>query len=260
MRQVVAVKAADAIKETEASPYVDYLKDPCATTCLIFTAVGKANDKSKLVQAAANTGYLKIMNRMNEDKLAVWAVNEAAKQGKKLSEAAAKLLITVTGTRLRDVKGELDKLMLYAGDKTTLDEKDIDECCSDCKEESGFALTDAISEKDVRRALAVFKKSADEEPLKLLGSAARQIRILLKLKALSKRRVSSNELAKACGIQPFLLSKYNLSAARFTERELITAVGRLRAADTDLKTGRAPQTIVLPRLIMELCGGGMKRR
>lgn len=253
--RVVAVKSADTIKAAEAAAYVEYFKDPCATTCLIFIALGKADERSALVQAAKKAGYQKILNRMGDERLAAWAVSEAKKQGKTLSETASKLLITVTGTRLRDVKGELDKLILYAGEKTALDEKDIDECCSDCREESGFALTDAISEKDVNKALAVFKKASDEEPLKLLGSIARQIRMLLKLKSHPKTRIDAKELAEACGIPLFLLSNYTNSAARFTEAELITAVNRLRAADTDLKSDRTPHNIVLPRLIMELCGG-----
>lgn len=259
-RRVVVVKAAETIKAAEAAAYCDYFKDPSATTCLIFVSVGKADERAALVQAVKKAGYQKILNRMDDDRLAAWAINEANRQGKVLSEDASKLLITVTGTRLRDVKGELDKLILYVGEKTTLDEKEIEECCSDCREESGFALTDAISEKNVGKALAVFKKVSDEEPLKLLGSIARQIRLLLKLKTHPKVRISPDELAKACGIPSFFLSNYTRSAARFTEAELITAVGRLRAADTDLKTGRTPQNIVLPRLIMELCGSGGKVR
>lgn len=254
-RRVILVKAAEAVRAADATAYTEYIKDPCLTTCLVFVSNGKADERSALVQAAKKAGYQKILNRMKDDELARWAITEAKRQGKSLGTAASTRLITATGTRLRDVKGELDKLVLYAGDKAVIDEKDIEECSSDCREETGFALTDAIGEKDATRALAVFKKSSNEEPLKLLGSIARQVRIILKLKSLARRRMGSDDLAKACGIPPFLISGYTRSAARFTERELINAVAKLRRADTDLKTGRAPQTVVLPRLIMELCGG-----
>lgn len=254
-RRVITVKAAEAVRAADATAYVDYIKDPCLTTCLIFVANGKADERAALVQAAKKAGYQKILNRMKDDELSRWAVTEAKKQGKTLSNAASVRLINATGTRLRDVKGELDKLILYTGDKAAIDEKDIEECSSDCREEAGFALTDAIGEKDATRALAVFKKSSNEEPLKLLGSIARQVRIILKLKSLARRRMGADDIAKACSIPPFLISGYTRSAARFTERELINAVARLRRADTDLKTGRTPQAVVLPRLIMELCGG-----
>lgn len=253
--RVVVVKAAETIKAADAAAYADYFKNPSVTTCLIFVSIGKADEKAALVKAVKEAGYQKILNQMNDERLATWAINEAKKQGKTLSEAASKQLIIVTGTRLRDVKGELDKLILYVGDKLTLDEKDIGECCSDCREESGFALTDAISEKNASKALAVFKKASDEEPLKLLGSIARQIRMLLKLKTHPNKRVNPKELASACGIPEFLISDYTKSATRFTEAELITAVSKLRAADTDMKSDRTPKNIVLPKLIIELCGG-----
>lgn len=254
-KRVVVVKDAGLIKAAEAASYIDYLNDPCPSTCLVFIAPGRPDKKFALVQAVIKAGYLKAIDCLSAGELPRWIAGEAKKQGKTITPAASARLVEIVGTQLRDITGELNKVILYAGENPQIEAGDVEDCCSECRQDTGFALTNAIAAKDVKTALKVLEKESNKEPLMILGSIARQIRIILKLKALLRKRVSQGGLAASAGIPPFLLDEYTKNAGRFSERELVVAVGKLRRADMDLKTGRAPESVVLPRLIMELCAG-----
>ena len=82
------------------------------------------------------------------------------------------------------------------------------------------------------------------------------MRTLLKIKSFIRKGTPAAKLPSLVGLFPKHADDYLRRSRLFTERELIEAISKLAKADTDFKTGRLPQAVVLPRLIMELCGKG----
>lgn len=253
--RLIVVKGAESIKAVQEKALIGYVKDPCPTTCLVFlSADAKADRTSSFIKALEEKGFLKACNRLGDNELLRWIREEAARQGKKISSSAATKLLETTGNRLRDVKGELDKIILFVGDKTEIDDKDVEESGLDCREESIFGLSDAIGKKDVKTAFRVYERVSDEEPIKILGAISRQMRQLLKIKSFLRKGTPAHQLPGLVGLFPKHADDYVRRSKLFTERELVDAISKLSRADMDFKTGRVPQTVVLPRLIMELCG------
>lgn len=252
--RVVVVKGAESIKAAEEKVFAEYVKNPSPSTCLVFLAnVAKADKASALVKALDEKGFLKSCTRLSDRELLSWIKNEAKRQSKGITDAAAQKLLDIAGNKLRDIKGELDKIVLFIGEKAQVDDKDVEDACLDCREETIFGLSDAIGAKDLKKALKVYDKLSGEKPLNVLGAISRQIRVLLKLKSLINNKVPSSQYPSMVGVPPFAIENYVRRAKLFTEPELKKAVEKLYRADTDLKTGRAPEATVLPRLIMELC-------
>lgn len=254
-RRVVVLKNAESIKAAQEKEYYEYIKNPSPFACLVFmSGTAKIDKSADFFRLLDKKGYLKACGRLHERDLLLWIKKEAKGQGKEITDTVARKLLLIAGDRLREVKGELDKIILFAGEKRTVDDSDVEEAGLDCREETIFNLSDAIGSKDLKRALKVFGKVSGEEPVKVLGAISRQIRILLKLKALIKKGVIGPRLAGAVGVPPFHLEGYVKRSRCFTERELKNAILTLKAADTDLKTGRMPGKFILSRLIMNLCG------
>lgn len=254
-KRVVLIRGAENLKAPQQKELIPYINKPSETTCLIFLAdTGKIDKGSAFIKALTDGGYLKACNRMYEEELAVWVRKEAKKEGKSISETAARKLVEIAGTRLRDVRGELDKLVLFVGDKTAIDDKDVEDSGLDCREETIFGLSDAIGAKDLKKALKIYGKISGE-PLMVLGAISRQIRILLKIKIFLGKGVSSQKLPSMLGLFPKYTDDYIRRSKRFTLKELKGAIDRLKEADSDFKSGRMPQHMVLPKLIMDLCGG-----
>ncbi len=254
-RRVVVVKNAESIKAAQEKEYYEYIKNPSPAACLVFVSGAAKIDKSAdFFRYLDEKGYLKACGRLYERDLLIWIKKEAKRQGKEITDTAAQKLLQIAGERLREIKGELDKIILFAGEKPVVDDSDVEDAGLDCREETIFNLSDAIGSKDVKRALKVFGKVSGEEPVKVLGAISRQIRILFKLKALVKKGVAGPRLAGALGVPQFHLEGYIKRSRCFTERELKKAIFTLKAADTDLKTGRMSGELILSRLIMDLCG------
>ncbi len=253
--RLIVVKGADAIKAVQEKALAEYVRDPSPTTCLVFvTSAAKADKSSALVKALEEGGYLKACNRLSDPEILRWIREEAARQGKTIADNAARRLLETAGNRLRDIKGELDKIVLFVGEKAAIDEADVEESGLECREESIFSLSDAIGKKDLKEAFRLYEKLSDEEPLKVLGAIARQMRTLLKIKALQSKGTPAAKIPGLTGLFPKYADDYMRRSRLFSEKELKTAMTRLLAADTDLKTSRAPVGSVLPRVIIELCG------
>lgn len=255
-RRLVLIKGAESIKAAQEKDFFEYVKDPSPSTCLVFLAdTARADRNSAFFKYLGDKGYLRQCNRLSERDLLSWIKKEVKKDGKAISDGAAQKLVSIAGNRLRDIKGELEKIILFTGEKTRIEDSDVEDVGVDLKEETIFGLSEAIGEKDVKKALKVFTKLSGEEPVKVLGAISRQIRVLLKLKALLRKKTPDAQAAGALGVPPYFIDKYKRSSRNFTEKELKGAIGRLSSADIDLKTGRVPAPVVLPRLITELCGG-----
>lgn len=253
-RRVVVVKGADGLKAAQVKSFVEYVKNPSPTTCLVFVAdTGKVNKNTEFYKILNKSGAVVQLARLKDHELLRWIKKEAERQGKKITDPASRKLLVIAGTRLREIKNELDKIVLYAGDKEVVAESDVDGAGLDCREETIFGLSDAIGVKDLKRAMKIYGKVANEPPLKVLGAMARQIRTLLKLKSLQRRRVPKNGLAPKLGVPPWHLDSYISRSRHFTEGELRGAVVKLAGADMALKTGRLPQNLVITGLIMDLC-------
>jgi DNA polymerase-3 subunit delta len=255
--RLIVVKGADSIKAAQEKILAEYVKDPSPSTCLVFlSSSSKADRSSAFIKTLEEKGFLKACNRLGDGELLRWIKDDAARQGKKISPSATAKLLQTTGNRLRDVKGELDKIVLFVGDKAEIGDKDVEESGLDCREESIFGLSDAIGKKDVKAAFRVYARVSDEEPIKVLGAVSRQIRTLLKIKSFLRKGEPASKLPSLVGLFPKHADDYVRRSRLFTERELVEAISKLAKADTDFKTGRVPEAVVLPRLIMELCGKG----
>lgn len=253
-QRLVVVKAAEHIKEAAQAAYMDYLSAPSTTTVLVFVSGAVKTDKSsRFIRAFSEKGYLSVMNPLSGSALVDWISKEAHARGKTISRQTTAKLLALTGAMLRDIKGELDKLALFVGDKKEIDEKDVEESGLDIRQETVYGLTDAIAAKNARAAITAYDKLTGEEPLMIVGAIARQIRVLYKLRALKRKGASGQVMAAEAGIPSFFLDKNLRMSERFTERELNAALKLLYKANLDLKSDVAPGSTVIVDLIIRLC-------
>lgn len=258
--RVVLIKDAEALKITDVRLLMDYIKAPSPSTCLILASnSAKVDRKTELIKLLEKSGYLRAFGRLGDRELISRAKKDAAREGKTITDGAAQKLVTLSGGKLRDLKGELEKIILFAGDKAAIDVSDVEDAGLDCREETLFGLSDAIGSKDVRAALRIYGKVSNEPPLMVIGAIARQIRILLKIKALERGGVDRSGMAGQLGIFPGHFEGYYKRSGRFVEQELKAALMKLRKADVILKTGRMPERIAMSKLIIDLCGSGRGR-
>lgn len=252
----VVVKGAEALKVAAEREYVAYVDDPSPTTFLVFVSnSAKPPAASPLFKALSAKGWVRRFNRLYDRELLGWIKTEAEAQGKKLSIDAARKVLALVGPSLRDIKGELDKIITYAGDKGAVSVQDVEDAGCDVREETAFTLAELIGKRDLGGAFRILAKVAGEPPVKTLGAIASQFRFMLKIKSCLSRGVPEAKIARVAGVYPRYLSRYLTSCKRFTERELIAAYSMISDADLAFKSSRFPRELLLSKLVLDLCGG-----
>jgi DNA polymerase-3 subunit delta len=153
--------------------------------CLILTAeavdkrkkIFKVIDKTGIVlHFASLKGELATREtfRLEAEKL-------LGRNGKTLAPSAWIALGKKTGFQLRPSLNELQKLISFVGERSVIEEKDVEDVVGKTKEDSIFDLTTALAEKNAQTALMALKAMLDQgtHHLMILTMISREIRMLL---------------------------------------------------------------------------------
>ena len=191
--------------------------------------------------------------------------------GKSLDAQARELILLRAGEDLRRTAQELDKLLLYVGDQSSVRAPDVAAIMTDHGTEWIFDLTRSIADRDTVAALARLGRliTQGEHPLKLLGTVAAELRRLL-----TARQLLENEL-RGCWRRGMSFAQFQQSVLKRNvpmltrnsfadylllqraEKFSFSALHRYRAeicaADFRLKSTGGNPRLVMERLIINLC-------
>ncbi|VAV82402.1 hypothetical protein MNBD_DELTA01-903 [hydrothermal vent metagenome] len=252
--RIVIIAGAESMKAAEQKAMLAYVKEPSPSTALIFFArTYKVNKTAALFKYINSKRWAKLFRELSEDEAARWAENYAGESGKRLSGTAAKRLIGITGTRLRDLRGELDKLVSYVGAADIIEERDVEQSALQIKDDNSFDLADAMAARKLGAALALLKVLSGEEPLMVIGALGWHFRQLLRVKSLSREGLDPYKLSGRLRVSGANLRRYLAGCRNYSEAELLMVIKRLGAADTAIKTGQLPGDMALLRLVMDTC-------
>lgn len=83
---------------------------------------------------------------MSEDELKNWIKHTLNEQYKDIKQDALNLFIDLTGINFNLVKQELEKIILYLGDRPTITKQDVETIVNRSLEQNVFLLTDYIQQ------------------------------------------------------------------------------------------------------------------
>jgi DNA polymerase-3 subunit delta len=216
--------------------------------------------------------------KLNREKLIEFIHQHLLQAGKNLEPRAREMLIERSGDDLRALQQELDKLLLFVGDRASIRAEDIEAVVTDRGEGWIFDLTRAIAERDAAAALAQLARllSQGDHPLRLLGALASEVRRLL-----AARQLLDTQLAKrwrygmtynqfqqsVLGQGAPLLARSSYAdymcfqrAERFSLGELRTWMEGLFEADFRLKSSASQPKLVMENLLLGMCLGGLPKQ
>jgi DNA polymerase-3 subunit delta len=256
-RQLVIVWRAERYKAAELAVLGKYLQAPSNQTCLILIASGlKPKDVQahslwrQLLEQEAALGF----PRLREGELPTWLEREAKRQGKSLGPGTARHLVDAVGQNLSDLDQELEKLILYTGDKPIISAADAAKLSSHSRMHSIFELVEALGQSRPDKALKVLDRLLElgEQPSVILVMLARQIRLLIMTREGLKKNLDATQLASELGVPKFVAEKLQKQAPSFRLAQLKSQLIRLHEADRGIKTG-AVSRLLLEKVILDLC-------
>ena len=254
---VAAVQDKKSDKETEK--LIKALTEIPSYSYVIFVAAGKADKRRKIYKTVLKIGCVVESQPIRPYEVAKKGIISAMAQklAKPLDRDAVAYLENIIGVMpnvsLDFIEQELKKTQLYAlGDTVT--KADLMATLSSLPEVSAFAMSDAISERNAKKALTLLHEQLRSgiHPIMLLAILVRHIRQLWQIKDMVSKRVPFNELGGKLGINPYIARKLGQAAVKFDAVTLRNAF--LASADTDykLKTGQGGAEY-LESIIIMLC-------
>ncbi|HEY3989474.1 MAG TPA: DNA polymerase III subunit delta [Acidobacteriaceae bacterium] len=199
--------------------------------------------------------------RVEESDAMRWLVSEAEKRGSVLEADAARELADALGADLMLMASELEKLLLYTGERRRITPGDVETMVLGAKQRSLYELTDAISAKDRPRALALLQgllnaSDGGEESaighLYMLARTFRQMLVILE-KNVRDSRAIWQALWQGFRMPPFAADDLIRQARRYkSRRELTRALRLIARADLELRSSPPDKRLVLERLVLAL--------
>jgi DNA polymerase III subunit delta len=199
--------------------------------------------------------------RVEESDAMRWLVAEAEKRGSALEVDAARELTDALGSDLMMMASELEKLVLFVGERRRITLGDVETMVLGAKQRSLYDLTDAISAKDRPRALALLQgllnaSDGGEESaighLYMLARTFRQMLVILE-KNVRDSRAIWQALWQGFRMPPFAAEDLIRQARRYkSRRELTRALRLIARADLELRSSPPDKRLVLERLVLAL--------
>jgi DNA polymerase-3 subunit delta len=199
--------------------------------------------------------------RVEESDAMRWLVAEAENRGSALEVDAARELADALGSDLMLMASELEKLVLYTGERQRITLGDVETMVLGAKQRSLYELTDAISAKDRPRALALLQgllnaSDGGEDSaighLYMLARTFRQMLVILE-KNVRDSRAIWQALWQGFRMPPFAAEDLIRQARRYkSRRELTRALRLIARADLELRSSPPDKRLVLERLVLAL--------
>lgn len=187
--RMVVVKKVDFLDAQGKNRLASYAGNPAPFTRLILLA-DKLEVSNALYKSVVKSGQIVMFYPLFDNQAISWIQTQCYQRAKKkMSNPAATLLIQRIGTKLNNLTTELDKLILYVGNRPTIEEDDVMKASLDFHEENIFALIDAIGYRKKVKALTIFKGLCEqkEEFLPILYLITRHFRLLWQAKELQEQ-------------------------------------------------------------------------
>ncbi len=259
--------------EDKLAAIEQYCKDPNPDAVLIFVADHISipadvrrmdmNDKDRYQRIRESLGqYCAIVElaRVEEGEAVRWLTDYCSTQKVKIDADAARELVDALGGDMMMISNELEKLMLYVGEKRLITLGDVETMVLAAKQRSLYELTDAISAKDRVRALemldAILTTGEGDEAaighLYMLAKTFRQMLVILERNVRDQRMLWA-ALWQGFRVPPFAADDIIKQARRYkSKRELTRAIRLVAKADLALRSNPVSKRMALEKLVLDL--------
>jgi len=256
-RRLVEVRDANSIREHDHEALTAYLSKPAPETVvvLLFAELDLRDKLTKIVDKGA---FMCRFEHPKDRDMPQHVQRRARKHGLSLDRDAIDALAATVGADLTLLERAIEKLALVAGDDKAVTSEMVATHVADTHLEDAFAFVRALAKGERAPALRALGalQAAREEPLRLVGLIAWQLRQIARARAL----LDQGSTAQQVGTEMTLFGdrqQATIAAARRFEgkahAQRLTRVAETDQALKGLSGGRTPPWLLMSRLVLDLC-------
>lgn len=226
----------------------EYLSSPNMSAILIIN-IGSNDDDFGVEKSG-----LEIVdcNRLDEKIVKAKILATLKGYNKTISDSAVSKLIEYCLCDLSKILVECEKLVAFVGDRTEIQEKDIEEIVTRSIEYQVFELTDALAKKNSSKVYTILKdmESKKDEYKMLPALIFSHFRRLFHVAI--NQGLSNLEISKMLGVKEYAV-KMSMSQARLFSKSALKKINELCAdVDFDLKTSNISLNNAIELIVLSI--------
>ncbi|MEO5339221.1 MAG: DNA polymerase III subunit delta [Magnetococcus sp. MYC-9] len=257
-RRLVILKDADQLASGARHSVLHYLQRPSPRTLLLLLAANlESKDPLRKGFENSDNAWCIPFYALEGRELRQWLLHQLQQEGFQTDEDALHHLCEHLAGDTRNSRQELDKLMLFMGEKRRIRLEDVLAMVGETTTHSGFGLAAAITAGQPGEALELLGKllESGEEPIALLGVLSQRLRRLILCAELLSQGKEPRSVAAQLQIFWKEQGSFFELSRRLPPRKLADGLLACLEADRQLKGGgerSVPAAQVMERLVMRL--------
>ena len=178
--------------------------------------------------------------------------NELNQQYKDIKQDALNLFIELTGINFNLIKQELEKIILFIGERPTITKQDVETIVNRSLEQNVF--TDRLYSKGQEEAVNLVNDLIimKEEPIKLLALITSNFRLYYQCKIFRKKGYSQQQIAKTVGAHPFRVKLALKTSRQYQLNQLMEIINACAGTDYKLKSSYMDKQLILELFILSI--------
>jgi DNA polymerase-3 subunit delta len=255
-RRIVLVHRADNFITRFREGLEKYVEKPAACGVLVLIARSLPANTRLYKAVDALGGVRKCEKPRGRAAVAAWVQQRVAAAGKRIDPVAVEMLLEAVGEDTGLLDAEIDKLVLYVGERPAVAGADVQTLTADSRTAAVFEISDALGAGRAARALGAVRSlfAADRgAPYMIVGYLAKHLRRLSQARAALERGADDRSVAKAAGynwVNPGFLAQVR----RFDRIKLRRARRHLAEADMTLKSRPDSPEQVIEQFVIGAAG------
>lgn len=234
---------------------IEFIEKYDGGTLIIFEVYhSKLDERKNLVKTLKKNAQLKKIEQMSEEEIMQWMKKELHENFKDIKQDALDLFIELTGVNFNIVKQELEKLILFLGDRSTINKQDVYQIVNRSLEQNVFLLTDYIQKNKKSNAIQLVNDliAMKEEPIKLLALITSNYRLFYQSKILSQKGYSGQQIAKTINVHQYRVKLALNQARNYQLESLLNIIDSCAETDYKLKSSYMDKHLILELFILSL--------
>jgi DNA polymerase-3 subunit delta len=254
--RLVVLHNVQQLRQADWQRLEAYAAQPSASTVLLCTST--ESDVAKMPARFVQNAVVIECKRLEGSALHAWITHAVARHGCTIAEAAVQELVREQQNDLWLLAQELAKLCTYAGDTKTVTLADVQAVCQTSRQQSIFAISDAIGARQLLSALRVVDSllNQGEAPLVIFSMVVRHLRLLWSVGQLTQQRREVPQIAKSLGLPVAVCRRLVTQSRLFAPERLQQLYTTAVEADLAFKTSTRPPRAILEGLLLEFCSHG----
>ncbi|MBO7709034.1 MAG: DNA polymerase III subunit delta [Lachnospiraceae bacterium] len=231
----------------------DFLPSVPQETIIVFSEA-EVDARSRLFRLFKTQGVVHEFKRLNSKGMEEWILRYLGRHGRQIQRSALNLFTERTGSDMRQVRQEMEKLIDYTQGLDAIRLEDVRAVTTEHLETKVYMMINEMARHRQAQALERYNEllAMKEAPLKILVIMGRHYEALIRIKEMRERGMGQSSIAEQMGMKEYPLKVALSQASGASMEELRHALEMCVQADEDIKMGRIRDVLAAETVIAQL--------